>query len=241
MNIYISGRMRGVPDFNFPDFDYAAKTLRLKGHTVFNPAEHDREVYGDTFHSETGDEKELTNGFNLAAAFARDVDVILNQVDAVVFLPGWEASAGARCEMAIAKLVGRQLLDHNLQPLYQKEEQPAVGEVRVVNATGGAKGVRLERFDLIPVEPLEELARVYGYGVSKYPTQPGDVDNWRKGYSWKLTFGAMMRHAWKFWRGESIDPESGRHHLAMSAWHCFTLMWFEKHHPQLDDRQDKPK
>ena len=43
------------------------------------------------------------------------------------------------------------------------------GEVRMVDpVTGGEKGVKPERMELIPVEPLEELARVYGWGAGKY-------------------------------------------------------------------------
>lgn len=107
-------------------------------------------------------------------------------------------------------------------------------ETRVVNAsTGGAKGQKLERFDLIPAEPLTELAKLYGVGAQKY-----DDDNWRKGYSWKLSFGAMMRHAWLFWFGFSRDKGTKCHHLASVAWHAFTLMWFELHRPQFDDRPD---
>jgi hypothetical protein len=97
--------------------------------------------------------------------------------------------------------------------------------------TGGQKGVKAERFDLIPVEPLEELARVYGYGATKY-----EDDNWRKGYAWCWSFGAMMRHAWAFWRGEERDAESGCLHLAHVAWHAFTLMWFWSNHRGTDGR-----
>ena len=87
------------------------------------------------------------------------------------------------------------------------------------------------RFDLIPGDSLEKLAEVYTYGTKKY-----DDNNWRKGMSWSRCFGAMMRHVWAFWRGESYDRESGCHHLAMGAWYCFTLMNYEKTHPEKDDR-----
>jgi nucleoside 2-deoxyribosyltransferase len=88
-----------------------------------------------------------------------------------------------------------------------------------------------ERYDLIPGYALNELAKIYTYGTQKY-----DDNNWRKGMKWGRLFGAMMRHAWKFWRGESIDSESGLHHLAHAAWQCFALMDYEKTHPELDDR-----
>lgn len=110
-----------------------------------------------------------------------------------------------------------------------------VVETRITDPrTGGQKGSKLERFDLIPAEPLEALARVYGIGAQKYAD-----DNWRKGYSWRLSFAALMRHAWAFWRGEDTDAESGQPHLAHAAWHCFTLLWFMQRRPALDDRPSK--
>ena len=99
--------------------------------------------------------------------------------------------------------------------------------------TGGRKAVKRERFDLIPVWALEEIARVFGWGALKY-----DDDNWRRGYSWRLSFGAMMRHAWAFWRGEDLDQESGLHHLAHAAWHCMVLMTYWKRGLGKDDRAD---
>ena len=88
-----------------------------------------------------------------------------------------------------------------------------------------------QRYDLIPGDSLDQLANVYTYGASKY-----DDNNWRKGMSWSRCFGAMMRHAWKWWRGETYDDESGCHHLAMAAWYCFSLMNYEKTHSDKDDR-----
>ena len=97
--------------------------------------------------------------------------------------------------------------------------------------TGGQKGIKTERFDLIPVWALEEIARVFGWGAGKY-----EDDNWRRGYSWRLSFGAMMRHAWAFWRGEVQDQESGLHHLSHVAWHCLVMMTFWHESLGTDDR-----
>lgn len=105
-------------------------------------------------------------------------------------------------------------------------------EVRVINEkTGGAKGSKDERFDLIPYEALAEIARVYGMGAKKY-----DLHNWRKGYDWGLSYAAMMRHATQFWQGEDLDQESGLPHMAHAAWHCLTLLTFMQEHRDLDDR-----
>jgi len=43
MNIYLAGPMRGYDNLNFAAFDLATKELRDAGHTVFTPAENDRE------------------------------------------------------------------------------------------------------------------------------------------------------------------------------------------------------
>lgn len=106
-------------------------------------------------------------------------------------------------------------------------------EVRVTNEqTGGAKGSKLARYDLIPVEALNEVAKLYGAGAAKYEDR-----NWERGYAWSLSYAALQRHVNAFWGGESIDPETGRHHLAAAVFHCFALMTFEKFHPfSLDDR-----
>lgn len=101
--------------------------------------------------------------------------------------------------------------------------------------TGGQKGSKIEQYALIPSFPLAEVAKVYGYGVTKYP--PG---NWRKGYDWSLSISALFRHIEKFRQGESIDPDTGIHHLGHAAWHLLTLMEFERLSLGKDDRQDIP-
>jgi hypothetical protein len=108
---------------------------------------------------------------------------------------------------------------------------PADYEVRVTSSTGGQKGQKLAQYGLIPAGPLRQVAEVYGFGAQKY-----DAHNWRKGYDWRLSFDAMMRHAWAFWGGETYDPESGLHHLAHAVFHCFSLIEYGVIHPEFDDR-----
>jgi hypothetical protein len=86
-------------------------------------------------------------------------------------------------------------------------------------------------FALIPARPLEEVAKVYTFGAKKY-----EENNWRKGMKWSRTFGAMMRHAWAFWKGETYDSESGLHHLAHVAFGCLTLIEYQKTQREFDDR-----
>lgn len=88
------------------------------------------------------------------------------------------------------------------------------------------------RHDLIPPWPLEQIAGVYTYGTKKY-----DDDNWWKGLKWKKdVFGCILRHVWKWFRGERFDAESGLHHLAHTAWNCIALMSYERHGIGIDDR-----
>lgn len=57
-------------------------------------------------------------------------------------------------------------------------EMAAMSEVRITDpGTGGEKGQKLERFDLLPVAPLEAVARHYGIGANKYAER-----NWEQGY-----------------------------------------------------------
>lgn len=109
-----------------------------------------------------------------------------------------------------------------------------VGDDEIVTedpSTGGKKGSKLARFDLIPVFPLWETARHYGVGASKYAER-----NWERGYKWSLSFAAMMRHAWKFWSGESYDPETGTHHMAAVIFHAMAMMEYEFTGTGTDDR-----
>ena len=87
------------------------------------------------------------------------------------------------------------------------------------------------RYDLISPFALEQLAKVYTHGANKYADY-----NMSKGTAWSKYFGAMMRHAWAFWRGEREDKESHLPHLLCAAWCCFTLFDYTLYHRDKDDR-----
>jgi len=116
-------------------------------------------------------------------------------------------------------------------------------ETRLVSPTGGRKGQKNERYDLIPAEPLRLLARHFGVGAEKYTERDemGNIihdgeNNWRRGYDWSLSFAALNRHLWQFWSGEDIDAETGTPHIIAVAWHAFTLAWFADNLPEYDNR-----
>lgn len=111
------------------------------------------------------------------------------------------------------------------------EEGNAVREIRVVDpTTGGEKGQKLERYDLIPVEFERALATHYGLGARKYAER-----NWERGYKWSLSVGALRRHLAAWLDGEDDDPETGSNHLIAVAWHAVALFIFQLRRLGTDD------
>ncbi|WLP18211.1 DUF4406 domain-containing protein [Klebsiella michiganensis] len=96
MKIYIAGPMTGFPEFNRPAFHDAAAALKSNGHVVLNPAT-------------------LPDG--LSQFEYMDIClVMLRCSNAIYLLQGWESSAGARVEQALAeKLNLRRIYEGPLQ------------------------------------------------------------------------------------------------------------------------------
>jgi hypothetical protein len=108
MRIYIAGPMRHYAEFNFPMFDRAAAICRLNNWEPINPAEHDRERWPDILTSPgyaIGDDTQCP-GFDYAEAITWDIKQILDS-DALLLLPNWEVSKGARLECLVAKHAGK--------------------------------------------------------------------------------------------------------------------------------------
>lgn len=225
--IYIAGRMRGEKDFNFSLFDSTADRLRSLGHLVFSPAEHDRDVCGDTFKSETGDPNDLTNGFDLAKAFEWDAKTIIHDVDTVVFLDGYQDSVGAMAEMAIAKLMGRGLLDQNLTPIFDALETAKPSNPK--DCLGSLK---------VPLHLWPETATVMGsLGLLDGALKYGRANFRVIGIRYSIYIDALRRHVNALFEGEDLDPDSGLPHEA-HALACLAIIIDAKAAGKLtDDRQ----
>lgn len=104
MKIYLAGPMTGLPDYNFPAFDHAAKALRALGHEVFNPADNDRDNGFDAT-GLAGHEAERL-GFSLRNALKQDLSWICDHAEAVAVLDGWHRSKGALTETALSVALG---------------------------------------------------------------------------------------------------------------------------------------
>jgi len=73
------------------------------------------------------------------------------------------------------------------------------------------------RTDLLPTDALESVAEILTHGAQKYEER-----NWELGMSWGRVYGALLRHLFRFWGGENVDPDSGKPHVAHAA--CCALM-----------------
>ena len=95
MKIYLCGPMTGLPQHNYPLFDRMAECFRHVGFEVVNPAETGRLMPSDS----TWDDY-------MANAMEQ-----LRKCDAVVCLPGWQSSKGARREVMWAECHNMDIRD----------------------------------------------------------------------------------------------------------------------------------
>src|ERR1700679_3648057 len=110
MRVYIAGPMTGIPQFNFPLFNKVAADLREQGHSCFNPAARDIERHANIDFTSGDVEQVKSQGFSLREALADDTNYICLEADAIVMLPGWEFSLGARAEHALATALKHTIL-----------------------------------------------------------------------------------------------------------------------------------
>lgn len=112
MKFYICGPMTGIPQFNIPLFDAVSAKLRAKGYDVVSPAElDDPTTRAAALASPDGAPGTgSANGETWGDFLARDVKLIADTLDAIVVLPNWQKSRGARLECFVGLLCGKQFL-----------------------------------------------------------------------------------------------------------------------------------
>jgi hypothetical protein len=109
--------MSGIPQHNFPLFDHVAHQLRDSGYEIISPSElDDPETRAKSLASLNGGPIE---GHTWGDFLCRDVKLIADSVDGIIFLPNWEKSRGARLEAYVALLTGKTefALYHDWGPL----------------------------------------------------------------------------------------------------------------------------
>lgn len=81
------------------------------------------------------------------------------------------------------------------------------------------------RWDLLPMEEIEDIVKVYHAGAKKYgPNNWQNLDNGFERYR-----AAAARHIMAYLKGERMDKETNVHHLAAAAWNVITMLWYDKH------------
>jgi hypothetical protein len=138
-----------------------------------------------------------------------------------------------------------KLLESDAEETTNFHERPTSAN----EAVPGAGGYKLDggkpRWELAPFDAIEAMVTVLTWAADKkargskaYPER-----NWERGMHWSRPFGAMMRHAWKWWQGKilggsTVDEESGMSHM----WHAFTcaafLVTYELR--KMDEFDDRP-
>jgi len=81
------------------------------------------------------------------------------------------------------------------------------------------------RLDLIPMESIWEIGRVFTYGAERY-----GENNWKNLENPESRcMAAALRHLAKYQIGEKTDDETGISHLAHAATNLLFLIFFEKY------------
>lgn len=106
MKLYLSGQISGVKNENRALFAKVAKDLRKRGHEVMSPVEMDLEAGIDPADGVIGGDPAVR-----AEAFKRDFTCIMDWADAIVGIPNWYRSHGARAETLVAFYAGKQMFE----------------------------------------------------------------------------------------------------------------------------------
>ena len=121
--VYIAGPMSGLPAFNYPAFFAFAKELRLivlepgVHLEVVNPAEFPEPHLDAILASPDGDSATLVplTGMTWGDYVTRALKVVADEpgLDAIITLPGWEASRGARIETFVGHVRGLKIITYH--------------------------------------------------------------------------------------------------------------------------------
>ena len=80
------------------------------------------------------------------------------------------------------------------------------------------------RWDLLPLEDIEDVVKVYTEGAKKYV--PNSWQNLTDGYN--RYKAAMFRHLLEYEKGNTIDEETGCKHLAQVVWNAIAMLHVSK-------------
>jgi hypothetical protein len=133
---YLAGPMSNIAAFNFPAFDAACERLRAANFEIVSPHEHDTPETQKAARA-SKDGKSLGGGAeSWAECLARDVVLIGDKCEGIIFLPGWINSRGAKLEAFTGLLCGKKFgiyIDHAGAEPVEWIDADAVRSALVVN------------------------------------------------------------------------------------------------------------
>ena len=98
------------------------------------------------------------------------------------------------------------------------------------------------RTDLLPPDALMAAAAVLGDGAAEHGAR-----TWEAGRPFSIDYGALLRHLFRWWCGEDVDPKSGHPHLAHAAARVLILLALhlrqlppDPEWGEIDDRPTRP-
>jgi len=100
---------------------------------------------------------------------------------------------------------------------YRSQELPQDQSAPVSDLKGNKDDQGKVRYDLLPADALDQVARVLTYGAKKYGER-----HWERGIEYSRFYRAAMGCLLAWWRGEELVEESGLPHLAHAA--CSILL-----------------
>lgn len=230
---YLSGPMRGHPQWNFPAFFDAAMHLRRMGLVVVSPAEHD--VAMGFVDWETAESFNVPGGYGLAAGIQWDLHYLTSDnCKGMIMLPDWEASSGANLERHAVTFLDKPVFDYirnkptglpvkrQDEPLPPSEDPNAVGWIADVSKPTNRTFDSGANRDTAEGKPDYEgflsvpVLRAYGRYMSKHRALPDgtlrDSDNWQKGIPKDVYIKSLVRHvldAWDLHRGGKVVDYDG--------------------------------
>lgn len=92
-----------------------------------------------------------------------------------------------------------------------------------INTTGRKYDSDKLRWDLLPIDCVEDVVKILTFGANKYAP-----NNWQQVESDRY-YAALMRHLSTWRQGEDMDSESGLPHLAHAMCNVLFLLWKQKH------------
>jgi hypothetical protein len=141
----------------------------------------------------------------------RDIPYLI-ECDGLFAMPGWEGSKGAQLEIDLARRLEIKCL--------------TIKDNEIVELVGRKFDGDKLRWELLPWREVEQVVEILTIGAKKY-----DDNNWQKVEPFSRYASAAFRHFVAWCKGEPLDQETGKNHLAHAICCLLFLLWKDNNAP----------